>query len=307
MTQGFYEQLHVDPTASPREIRTAYTRVVAQLLKRRKAVLERGGDPSPLELARGQAEEAWRVLSDPVRRRRYDAMRAVALDGFSADGAELWRRVAGALVHPAASAAAELLRVSTNLKVGALPPAPRSDRKYTHDDEITVIATTPKRRPEPVPFQRADGGESTANLRRPEVSEPKVVSLPSRGSAPEPVSLHATPEPALRVVDGSRASAPVVMMPSRKKPVSSEDIAQMVDKNGYSGALLKAVREARGLTLQEMSDTTRISVKYLEAIEGDHFDHLPSATFVRGYVREMSRLLELDDESVVAGYMRRLR
>jgi len=300
MTQGFYEQLHVDPGASPREIRAAYTRVVAQLLKRRRAVLERGGDPSPLELARGQAEEAWRVLSDPARRRRYDAMRAIASDGFTVDGAELWRRVSGALVHPASSAAAELLRVSTNLKVGALPPAPKSDRRYANEEEVTVIATSPRRRPEPVPFHRSEGGETTANLRRPETSEPRVVPLPSRVEAP-------TPEPVLRVVDGSRSSAPVVMMPSRKKQVSAEDIARLVDQLGYSGALLKQVREARGMTLQEVSDTTRISVKYLEAIEGDHYDHLPSATFVRGYVREMARLLELDDESVVAGYMRRVR
>ena len=37
----------------------------------------------------------------------------------------------------------------------------------------------------------------------------------------------------------------------------------------------------------------------------DQFDALPSATFVRGYVREMARLLGLHEEQVVTGYMRR--
>jgi cytoskeleton protein RodZ len=59
------------------------------------------------------------------------------------------------------------------------------------------------------------------------------------------------------------------------------------------------------LALQEVSETTRISARYLEAIESDQHDRLPSATFVRGYVREMARLLALDEEATVSGYMRR--
>ena len=93
--------------------------------------------------------------------------------------------------------------------------------------------------------------------------------------------------------------------PRGPRAISAEDIARLIQQNGYSGGLLRAVREARGLALQEVADTTRISVKYLEAVEADQRDQLPSATFVRGYVREMARLLELDVESVVAGYMLR--
>jgi len=79
----------------------------------------------------------------------------------------------------------------------------------------------------------------------------------------------------------------------------------MVREHGFSGALLSTVRDARGLSLQEMSDSSRISVRYLQAVEDDDFERLPSATFVRGYVREMARLLELDEDRVVEGYMRR--
>src|SRR5688572_1688556 len=127
MTQGFYEQLGVAPDASTAEVRAAYARVVAQLARRRAALEEQGGDPSPLELARSQADEAWTVLSDPARRRRYDAMRSASPADLRAEPAEIWRRVSGALVHPGAGAAAELLRVATTLKVGALPPPPVPD------------------------------------------------------------------------------------------------------------------------------------------------------------------------------------
>jgi curved DNA-binding protein CbpA len=317
MTQGFYEQLGVDPGASAPEIRAAYTRLVANLTKRRKAIVEQGGDSSPLDLARSQADEAWAVLSDPARRRKYDAMRALQHDGWTNDSNELWRKVAGALVHPAAGAAAELLRVATNLKVGAMPPVPRmpgvEKRRIKEEDEVTVTATQPPKRPQSI------AKVAPAPPARPVVmaATPPVDDLPSFDDdletsdgarvVPLPVRTEAPAEPSLKVVDAQ--GAPVMVMPSapRRKPVSAEDVARMVDQLGYTGALLRAVREARGLPLQEVSDTTRISVRYLEAIEADQFDALPSATFVRGYVREMARLLALDEEATVGGYMRRLR
>ena len=43
-----------------------------------------------------------------------------------------------------------------------------------------------------------------------------------------------------------------------------------------------------------------------QAIEGDDHGSLPSATFVKGYVREMARMLKLDEQVVVEGYMARL-
>lgn len=302
MTQGFYEQLGVDPGAPTQEIRAAYTRAVAALLKRRKAVLDQGGDPSPLDRTRSQLDEAWAVLQDPARRRRYDALRALSQDGWTSDPQELWRKAAGALVHPAASAAAELLRVSTTLKIGAMPPAPRlpgqeGRRAVAAEDETTV--TAPRRRSAPTP---RPAPAPVAAVEADDLDEADVVPL-TTATVPRLV----TPEPSLKVVDGAGASAVVVMptaSPPRKRPLSSDDIARLVDKHGYTGALLKAVRDAKGMTLQEMSETTRISARYLEAIENDQHDRLPSATFVRGYVREMSRLLALDEEATVAGYMR---
>ena len=322
MTQGFYEQLGVDPRASTPDIRTAYTRVVAGLVRRRKAIVEQGGDPSPLDLSRSQADEAWEILSDAARRRRYDAMRALTADGWTTDGDELWKRVSGALVHPAAGAAAELLRVVTNLKVGVLPPDPaarpaprvaaaadpvRPARSV--DEEVTVTATHSPSRvvkprklevkpaalppPKPVPLGRPVQDDDDDDD---EVGE--LVPLPT---GPALVT-----EPGLRVVDGP-GSAVIVMptQPKKRAPVSTEDIARLVDKHGWSGALLRSVREARGMSLQDLSETTRISAKYLEAIESDQNDRLPAATFVRGYVRQMARTLSLDEEATVAGYMRR--
>jgi hypothetical protein len=310
MTQGFYEQLGVDPAASAADVRAAYGRVIAQLSRRRKAIVEQGGDPSLLDVARSQADEAWSVLQDPARRRKYDAMRALMHDGWSTDPNEVWRRASGALVHPAAGAAAELLRVVTTLKVGALPPvpqAPGAKGKRNAEDEKTVTQTAPtavpratatnlRRVPPPVEPEEEEYEDDELV----EVSD-RVVPMPGRAESP--------PTAGLKVVNGSPSAAPVVVMPStpRKKTLSAEDLVRLLDRHGWGGAYLAAVRAAKGLSVQEMSDTTRISVKYLEAIEGDRHDSLPSSTFVRGYVREMARMLGLDEEAAVAGYMRKLQ
>jgi cytoskeletal protein RodZ len=91
-----------------------------------------------------------------------------------------------------------------------------------------------------------------------------------------------------------------------RRAVSTEDVARLLEQHGHTGALLCAVREARGMTLQELADNTRISVRYLEAIEQDDHGALPSATFVRGYVREMAKQLRLHDPGLVDGYLRRM-
>lgn len=286
MTQGFYEQLGLDPSASPREIRAAYLRVVGQIKRRRKATLEQGGDTTRLDQHRKQIDQAWGILSDRVRRRRYDAFLALEQGGWTSDSEQVWKRAAGALVHPAAAAAAEVLRVGTTLAVGALPPAPRATAADAHVAERTAHRTQPT----VVPTAEDDDERSGS-----------VVPLPTATSEP--------PSAALRVVDGAETSAPVIVMPpptpTRRRELDDEGLASIIDLHGYSGALLREVRQTRGLSLQDMSDTSRISVRYLEAVEQDDYEHLPSATFVRGYVREMARLLDLDEKRVVDGYMRR--
>ena len=67
------------------------------------------------------------------------------------------------------------------------------------------------------------------------------------------------------------------------------------------GRYLKRTREARAMSLEEVSRATRIPVVSIERIEGDHFDDLPGEVFVRGFLRAYARALLLppDRKSVV--------
>jgi len=68
------------------------------------------------------------------------------------------------------------------------------------------------------------------------------------------------------------------------------------------GEHLKREREMRGVTLEEVSSATRISTKFLVAIENGQWDQLPGGAFNRGFIRSTSRYLGLDEDGMVAEY-----
>lgn len=68
------------------------------------------------------------------------------------------------------------------------------------------------------------------------------------------------------------------------------------------GEHLKREREMRGVSLAEVSAATRISTRFLEAIESDRWESLPGGVFNRGFIRSVARYLGLDEDSMVAEY-----
>ncbi len=69
------------------------------------------------------------------------------------------------------------------------------------------------------------------------------------------------------------------------------------------GETFKQERESRGVSLREISDATKIAVRYLEAIEQNHFDALPGGVFSRGFIRAYAAYVGLDEKRAVADYL----
>lgn len=69
------------------------------------------------------------------------------------------------------------------------------------------------------------------------------------------------------------------------------------------GEKLKKEREKRNITLDQISATTKISTRMLQALEEDKFNQLPGGIFNKGFVRAYSRCLGLDEDSTVADYL----
>lgn len=69
------------------------------------------------------------------------------------------------------------------------------------------------------------------------------------------------------------------------------------------GENLRREREMRSVSLEEISVATKISVRFLSAIEKEEFDKLPGGIFNRGFVRAFAGYLGLDEERIVAEYL----
>lgn len=65
-----------------------------------------------------------------------------------------------------------------------------------------------------------------------------------------------------------------------------------------AGAVLRAAREAQGLTLPQLAEATRVRRAYLQAIEDMRPDLLPSRPFAVGYAKAYARALGLDAEDL---------
>lgn len=66
-----------------------------------------------------------------------------------------------------------------------------------------------------------------------------------------------------------------------------------------AGATLRAAREAQGLTVADIAERIKFSVRQVEALESDDQTHLPQGTFLRGFIRSYARVLQLDESTVL--------
>lgn len=68
------------------------------------------------------------------------------------------------------------------------------------------------------------------------------------------------------------------------------------------GEELRREREIRGISLKEIADATKVSKRFLEAIERNDHKTLPAPVFTRGFVREYARYLGLNSDDMVNRY-----
>jgi cytoskeleton protein RodZ len=66
------------------------------------------------------------------------------------------------------------------------------------------------------------------------------------------------------------------------------------------GEYLRREREMRGVSLEEISTATKISIRFLQAIEDEELSKLPGGIFTRSFVRTYARYLGLEEERVLA-------
>jgi cytoskeletal protein RodZ len=65
---------------------------------------------------------------------------------------------------------------------------------------------------------------------------------------------------------------------------------------------LSSIRERKGISLEDISQTTKISTRYLEAIEKADFAQLPGGVFRTSYIRQYARAIDYNEWDLLAHY-----
>ena len=72
------------------------------------------------------------------------------------------------------------------------------------------------------------------------------------------------------------------------------------DKNiAGVGSVLSAARQRQGLSVADVARQLKLGVRQIEALEADDYERLPRITFVRGFIRNYAKLLQIDAEPLL--------
>lgn len=78
---------------------------------------------------------------------------------------------------------------------------------------------------------------------------------------------------------------------------------EIQEQTEWDGAFLKRVREYKGMSVERISEKTKINSFYIQAIEKMDPSGLPAVVFVRGYIIQIAKELGLNEKKVADSYM----
>jgi cytoskeletal protein RodZ len=65
---------------------------------------------------------------------------------------------------------------------------------------------------------------------------------------------------------------------------------------------LPALRQHKGISLRDIAETTKISIRFLKAIEEEDFDQLPGGIYNTNYIRQYAREIGCEETKLLAYY-----
>ena len=75
------------------------------------------------------------------------------------------------------------------------------------------------------------------------------------------------------------------------------------DEFRFTGSSLRGIRESIGFDLKQISQKTKISRQNLEWLEEESFEDLPALVYIRGFIMEYAKALNLDPHRVADSYL----
>lgn len=127
------------------------------------------------------------------------------------------------------------------------------------------------------------------------------LSAPESGSSGEPYMIQKKETPKANLAPGMARTS----VSTYKVDDSFE--AEISAISEWTGPHLQKIRVYKNVSIDQISEASRVSRTYLTAVENDDFPALPAAVFVRGFVVQIARVLGLDENKVATSYMKHFR
>lgn len=271
--QTLYEILDVREDAPVAEIEAACQRALA-LYGPGSLATYTLMTPDEASLLQRRIEEARATLLDPEARARYD---------------EALQR------HPAETVAAASGANGAGSAFTSLPPV--------------IPAAQPPSAAEPaspeVPARPTPPAEPSAG---PEPGRPAILLGDALEEGTASAEGAGAPTPAQKPILLQREVPPALPAPPRAEAAQppTAPLPMPGEGEGWTGDALRAVREARGITIQQIAERTKVTRHHIENIEGERFTALPAPVYLRGILLSLARELRLDGQKVARSYLERV-
>jgi hypothetical protein len=314
--QTLYEILEVPPDAPAGAIVEAVERAQALYAPGSLATYTLLA-PDEAEYLSRRIEEARATLLDPAARARYDQ---VLLDGAQPPHGPPAGAPNGSSRAPPIPTWPELPPVIPALKEElkeedeAAGPEDDLDGPDVGDIQESPVLAAPRTLAPPpsiaAPQRTAPSAEPSALP-----VAIAVVAVPPAGVAAPAPPLRAVPILLSREVGAPPAppSAPVPaaaaprVPPVPEPPASAALPATFVPEGTtWTGEVLRKIREARGISVQQIAERTKVGRYHIEHVEEDHYHQLPAAVYLRGILLSIARELRLDGQKVARSYLERM-
>ncbi|MEA2206074.1 MAG: hypothetical protein QOE77_2850 [Blastocatellia bacterium] len=99
---------------------------------------------------------------------------------------------------------------------------------------------------------------------------------------------------------------PCTTLTARQRPTTKRS-RLVLEMATTIGEKLRTAREESGVSLRDISEQTRISMRYLEAIENDDYKRLPGGIFNKSFIKAYARYIAFDEKEAIESYLATLR
>ena len=103
-----------------------------------------------------------------------------------------------------------------------------------------------------------------------------------------------------------RASIAPVPKSLKLEAASNPVVREILTQDVLTGEDLKKIRVAQGVSLENISEYTKIRIGFLNSIEEDRFDNLPSKFHLRSFLKSYVQFFCTETESIIDRYLKRV-